>query len=298
MKTRVFNIHALSALHVGVGQGIGLIDLPIARERSTGLPLIPGSGLKGVLRDELRPDNKGRNVWLSLFGPESADAENDPFAGALMVGDAHLLCLPVRSLAGTFAWVTAPWVLKRYQRDLNLVTDQTPAIPSIEEGTVLLSQNTALKMAENEVVLEDLRMVSTSNSEANTWSEFIAQRIFAGDAAWQQNFNQRFLIMSDDEFNYLAEHATEVRARIKMKEGTRTVAKGALWYEENLPIESLFWGVLGCSNSRYAKHSVDADSLLNSFRENLLEQDSCRLQLGGKATVGRGQVRFLMQEES
>ena len=44
-------LRALSPLHAGTGQGIGAIDLPIAREKATGIPYLPGSSLKGVLRD-------------------------------------------------------------------------------------------------------------------------------------------------------------------------------------------------------------------------------------------------------
>ena len=43
-------VHALSPLHAGTGQGAGIIDLPIAREKATGLPYLPGSSLKGTLR--------------------------------------------------------------------------------------------------------------------------------------------------------------------------------------------------------------------------------------------------------
>ena len=38
-------LHALSPLHAGTGQGIGAIDLPIAREKATGIPYLPGSSL-------------------------------------------------------------------------------------------------------------------------------------------------------------------------------------------------------------------------------------------------------------
>lgn len=50
MNTRIFHLHALSALHVGTGQGIGAVDLPIARSRATNLPLVPGSALYCAMR--------------------------------------------------------------------------------------------------------------------------------------------------------------------------------------------------------------------------------------------------------
>ena len=66
MKTRGYLIHALSPLHAGVGQGIGLVDLPIAREATTNHPLLPGSSVKGVLRAEAqrgRERGKGSLIW-------------------------------------------------------------------------------------------------------------------------------------------------------------------------------------------------------------------------------------------
>lgn len=49
--TRLYFIHVLSPLHAGTGQGTGVIDLPIAREKATGIPYLPGSSVKGTLRD-------------------------------------------------------------------------------------------------------------------------------------------------------------------------------------------------------------------------------------------------------
>ena len=54
-------VHALTSLHAGTGQGVGVIDLPIARERATDLPLVPGSSLKGCLREKYRGE-------VDLFG--------------------------------------------------------------------------------------------------------------------------------------------------------------------------------------------------------------------------------------
>ncbi|MDK4681150.1 type III-B CRISPR module RAMP protein Cmr4 [Kingella negevensis] len=98
MKTRLFHLHALSALHVGTGQGVGVVDLPIARSRATNLPIVAGSALKGVLRDELGGKLGAENTQI-LFG---ADANSDTKnAGAVAFGDAQLLLLPIRSFAGT-----------------------------------------------------------------------------------------------------------------------------------------------------------------------------------------------------
>src|SRR5687768_9047061 len=112
MTTLLTLIHALTPLHAGTGQAVGAIDLPIARERPTGIPLLPGSSLKGALRARTQDP-----AWkTAIFGPDTPNASDH--AGAVQFSDAHLLLLPVRSLWGTFAWVTSPYLLQRFSRDL------------------------------------------------------------------------------------------------------------------------------------------------------------------------------------
>ena len=107
MAVKLMWVHALSALHAGTGQGVGTIDLPIARERSTNLPLVPGSSIKGCLKDTFE-DSPEREA---VFGKQES-------AGLLQVADARLLLLPVRCLGATFMWVTSPYVLRRLRRGL------------------------------------------------------------------------------------------------------------------------------------------------------------------------------------
>ncbi len=104
--------------------------------------------------------------------------------------------------------------------------------------------------------------------------------------------NNVFLIVKDDIFDFLSETATEIRARIRIKEATRTVQDGGLWYEEYLPAETLLWGILACDRSRNTKSDKDAEQLLQ-----LLPSDDTRLQIGGNATVGAGQVRWIINND-
>src|SRR5205085_7007457 len=105
MNARLLFTHALSPLHAGMGQGVGVIDLPIAREKATGIPFLPGSSLKGTLRDaylsKCANDEQCKQKGYKVFGPETTNA--DAYAGAVQFADQRLLLLPIRSLAGTFA---------------------------------------------------------------------------------------------------------------------------------------------------------------------------------------------------
>src|ERR1700733_8314440 len=103
MSLRPLFIHALSPLHAGTGQSTGAIELAVARDRATGFPCLPGTSIKGALRD--RSLERKRSDTFALFGPDTGRASEH--AGALAFADANLLLLPVRSIAGTFAWVTS-----------------------------------------------------------------------------------------------------------------------------------------------------------------------------------------------
>src|SRR5690606_21554434 len=126
-------------LHTGTGQGTGIIDLPVAREVTTGWPYLPGSTVKGVLRDACDPgnDNGRGKTFIDAFGPELGESEIESAAGALWFADARILCLPVRSLHGTFAWVTCPLALSRWRRDHNSRNAEQP-IPTVKNGHILV----------------------------------------------------------------------------------------------------------------------------------------------------------------
>lgn len=284
MKTEIFHLHALSALHVGVGQAVGTIDLPIARAKATNLPLVPGSALKGVLRDEFA-DHGDQSL---LFGPSSIDGADSAHAGALAFGDAHLLLLPVRSLAGIMAWATCPFVLVRYAADRRRAgLNDAPNVPAVASGKVALAQAQELEVEKGKAVFEDLDLAIDAG-KADAWAKHLARLLFT-EAQDVDGFQRHFAILSDADFGFLADTATEVRARIRINDETRTGDKGALWYEENLPAEAVLWGVLGIGPGR--KPACSADDVHSKFRAGLGHEKL--VQIGGKATIGRGLVRFI-----
>lgn len=278
-NVRMTYIHALSPLHAGTGQGIGIIDLPISRERSTNLPYFPGSSLKGVLRDHCS-DSAIRD---KVFGPESSNLEL--YAGSLQLTDQRLLLLPVRSLAGTFAWATSSLILRRFSRDLKGAGHTPPEIPkSPEESCVLLTTESKLK--NKKVYLEDLDLEPKSDDNLNKWAEWIGGEVFAGDGEWKKMLKERMALLHDDVFNFLASTATQVTARIKMESATKTVQRGGLWYEEALPAETILSGIAVATP---VKSSVD------EVFKTLSELVCHPIQLGGKATVGRGLCRVVLE---
>lgn len=292
-NAHLYFVHAYSPLHAGVGQGVGVIDLPIARERATNIPIIPGSTVKGVLRDACEGEATQKPHTVAVFGPPTTEAALH--AGALAVSDAHLLLLPVRSLAGTFAWVTSPFILRRLARDAE-DGDSQPApdvkgSPSLSDAQVgcwtAPGKESLLKVqAGNEfrIYLEELDLVPMSGGNAKDWAAWLAARVWPGNSAMLAMLSERICIVHDDVMGYLLEAATEVRARVRIDDATKTVAQGQLWYEEMLPAESILSGLmLATSSSR-----VSADVVFATVKALIVKG----LQVGGKETVGRGFCRI------
>ena len=289
MNAKLLSTHALTPLHPGTGQGVGVIDLPIAREVSTGLPYLPGSSLKGVLRDEARSlvfsENKQENTKMrhAIFGPDTQNASDH--AGSVQFTDQRLLLFPVRSLRGTFAWVTSPLVLRRFARDV-ASTNLTglPTVPTIDDvGDCIVVSNKSLVYNGN-VYLEDLDLAAHTDAE-NGWGEWLAGNLF--DEAWRSPFQERFCIVHDDILSFLLQTATEVVARIRLEEDSKTVAKGGLWYEEALPAETILAGLVIATPIEASKEQVF------SAIKTLTAQP---VQVGGNATVGRGICQLRVEE--
>jgi len=273
MAIRMIFVHALTSLHAGTGQGLGAIDLPIARERATNLPLVPGSSIKGCLKEKHGEGNS------ALFGDKDA-------AGLLQVSDARLLLLPVRSLGASFVWTTSPYVLRRLKRDTEaagLADQNLPAIPDIRDGNASVATADALMdIGGKRLVLEELDFAATV--DALKWSEWIGSRLFGADREWQQEFSKRFAIIDDNSFNHLARFATEVNAHVRIDHESGTVEAGALWYQESLPAETVLVALLRTETRKGADPAAE-----DRFAVIAAEQ---YLQIGGKATTGQGMVRL------
>ncbi len=279
MISRPFFIHALSPLHAGTGQSAEVIDLPIARMRSTGIPFLPGSSIRGVLRDA-RSRGGDPERAVAVFGPETDNA-ND-FASAVSIGDARLLALPVRSFRGTFAWVTSPLLLELAKRDLAGV-DGLPKVPEIDQHAVRLPKESTLDHRDH-ALFEDLDLPARQDDVVHQWARWLAEAVFNDRP---QSFTKRFAVVDDETMTFFWETATQVDTRVRLDHDTRTVASGALWFEESLPPETLLVGLMVAHTSR------SGDVLPSSEVATFVMDTEETLQFGGHASIGRGRCRLV-----
>ena len=92
-------------------------------------------------------------------------------------------------------------------------------------------------------------------------------------------------------FAHLAQFGTPVTPHIAIKNDTKTVAHGALWYEETLPPETVMYIPLIANASRNKEgNSFTAQEMLEKTC-SLFPSSAPYLQLGGNETVGMGWCR-------
>lgn len=283
MKRFSFLLHALSPLHCGTGQGVEVIDLPIARMHATGIPIVPGTSLKGVLRSMVEARTADEGPLFAVFGPGTANASDN--AGAFVVGDARLLLLPVRSFRGTFAWVTSPLLLHLAARDLSVDHRQLPEVPTVKNTQALLPSEKHANIFNRHVYLQDLQLLAElTDREAlkvAQWTELLAKQLPTGEA---DLLRSRMVVVDDEIMAFLWETATQVDARNRLNE-QGTVVDGALWYEESLPPETILVGQFAAERTRRKGVAMDVSEIM----EFVFPADKKHiLQVGGKATVGRG----------
>lgn len=312
-----FYIRALTPMHPGVGTGVGNVDLPVARERATGIPYLPGSSIKGVLRYEAEnrkwPAEKITQVLGGLnepeppspselarvvFGPDVKRAFEH--AGAVGFGDAKLLLLPVRSYEGIFAYATSPFLLKRYFYELKILgaSNADIDVPNLGTEQAVVPEESRV-MFKEKLILEDLSLNAKGDKKAwsRIFSEF-AQALKPLELPWP--LEERLAVISDTAFSYLLETALEVVARIRLDAATKTVEQGALWYEENLPAESVLYGIVSLPNESFGRLKKDeaATTLKRTQMLHYLKELAARpLQFGGNASVGRGLARMVLAKE-
>ena len=295
---KVIFFHTITPVHMGAGQGLDHIDLPIQREQHTRFPIFYASGIKGALRQqalEKAKENCGESISLAKLNKvveeyDCAGNENleqncqeqveilakifgsQNCRGKLTVSDAKILFFPVKSLKGIFAYVTCPYVLNRYGEDTgNKKLLEELKNLKISEGEILASET--LKVEGNKIVLEEFEFETIGKSNGIMEKLNLPKEL-------KDKISQRVAIVSDDIFSYFVENLTEVVNRIKVNPETGTVKEGGLWTEEYLPAESVLYSLW-----------FENEEITEDENEYLPSKDSL-LILGGDQTVGKGIVKL------
>ena len=262
MKKAMLSLLAETFIHPGAGQTSGAVDLPVSREAATEYPFIPGSSLKGAIRQAFA--QTGGNA-KEIFGRQEA-------AGEVLIGDGRLLLLPVRSMNGVYKWTTCPHLLERLVRDLNrLGCNEVPEIPhGLAKGQFL----SAKTQPDKKLFLEERTFLLASDEwPSDGWTKAMG-RLIANETI-SRRLEHQLVVLADDDFNWFAQYGLAVHARNVLDEHKQSEN---LWYEETLPPDTLMYALL-------AERSPNSDWLDDL---QLFFEDNRWLQVGGNETVGQG----------
>jgi len=238
------------------------------RERHTGYPIIPGSSLKGVLRDACRTDKDLRNKEEAIFGKQDD-------AGKIAIGEAKILAFPVRSARGSFAFVTSTLALDRFRRE-HAASEVLPALVEPQDMQCMAGASvTITRNGQTGVVLEEYKFTVTGKFDPQ-WQEALL-KLLPDDTVWQTG-KGRFVLLSHGDFSHFVRNACEVGQHVGIDQRTGTAKKGALFNLEAVPAETLFFA------------PVEALSRANGELNDLADllQRKPVLQLGGDSTTGLG----------
>ena len=292
MSALLLGLLAETSIHVGVGQGDGAIDLPVAREGGTKHPHAPGSGVKGALREEAdarASDADARGTaseadqwrkWGDTWFGKPTVGEGDGAAGEILVGDMRLLLLPVRTLTGFYRWLTCPYLVERYRRDrvrVGLGAGPTFAWNELKRPQTGETQEPPKAMCNGreQLYLEE-RLFQPSTLPAGL-VDFLGEAI-----AWDEargRLSDQIAVVSNDDFAWFAEYALPVTAHNKL---SKEKISQNLWYEETLPPDTVMTlALVDRNNGRAAEQAATA----------MFAEPRPYLRIGGNETVGQGWFR-------
>lgn len=258
MNAAMLGLLAETPVHPGAGRGMGVVDLPVAREASTDYPVLVGSSLKGALRDKAEAAIAAEAVE-DRFGTQE-------HAGDVLVSDGRLLLLPVRSLTMSYRWVTCPHLLERYRRDLGRAAlEPRPEIPAkVARGEILTAGDGRLFLEE--------RQFTVAHAPDEDLAKAIAPCVLHDET--QRRLGDRIAVLNDDDFAWFVRYGLCIQARNVLDDSKRSQN---LWYEETLPPDTVMYAlVMG--------RSAGALGML----DELFPETDPYLQVGGNETVGQG----------
>ncbi len=302
----LLGLYNISALHYGIGQTTGGVDLPIARDVMTEIPILPATGIKGVLRDyagKTLGEDKLKKLFGADIGEERKNGGNAE-AGLLSFTEGRLIAWPARSLNRPFLHVSCPLILERLRRDLRAAGAETlltlPELETPNGAQVIVTDKT---LSEKTLVLDNLvyhdneiRYVSEAASVAKTLASLIPE----AESGTRRQFESGFVIIPDADFTALMRTGVPVHARIKLTEGkttdkwfnpeTNKVESGNLWYEEYLPSDCLFLSMIGERRNRHSNGDASKSKKENVGLADLVAAGEAFqvAQLGGNESVGYG----------
>ncbi|EAZ88031.1 RAMP superfamily CRISPR-associated protein [Crocosphaera chwakensis] len=280
---RLGYLYSLSPIHCGGEGDLGNI-LEIAREVHTNFPYLPGSSLRGSIRNEVEILNA--DAANNLFGKQ-LDNEGQMGVHQVWFGDARLLWVPMRTMAlngstDIFTWVSCHSLIRDHA-----IISQLPFVnfPDYAVGT----------RAGTYVVADAQISVSKLNEEHQKAIAFLGEFPDSLKNSVKPAWDNNHLVLPDSDFQVLMEHSlwTQVRNKIQEDSNGANQAGSAevFWTDICLPRDTIFY--LPWGYNVLAEHPITFDE-----HGLLMEVITGLVQVGGQANIGRGWVQSWVSDRT
>ncbi|WP_027340250.1 type III-B CRISPR module RAMP protein Cmr4 [Halonatronum saccharophilum] len=267
MKIDIYNIRALTNMHVGSGDvNFDIIDNQVQRDVVSKFPTINSSSLKGALREHF-DSKEGFASVVEIFGGKK-EKEKDNITGTHRFFSGNLLSYPVRSNKRPFFRATCPMIIEEFISTLDNFSLEYDLKDELEEFGNLFDESFDESDEEKVLVFEeslDGAVIEDKEAEYNDFSEV---------KALEGLFGENIVLYSNEDFKDLMDELPVI-ARNKLENGESK----NLWYEEVVARESRFYCVI-----------IDSSKNDNNDFEKALESDI--IQIGANASIGYGYTKF------
>jgi len=280
--------HCQTSVHAGDGTSTGTIDMPIQRERTTGFPVLRDSTTRGAIREHFETpllntiENKEvkDNKFIATFG----NRHDGDKSSSLDVLPARLLFFPVRSIRGVFAYVTCPFVLNRFAKEMKLFHNQdlNITLPNLKSGECYATTNLLITNNDEKAIgLEEFTFIPTEEScDINAILKVINKEDI-------DRLDGHFAIIDDTSFSYFTRLFTEKVTRNRIDIKTGVASDTGLFNEEFLPEESILYTTFGYNNEFSTESEREEDNDIQKYFDTNF---TSLFQLGGDKSVGKGLI--------
>jgi len=317
---KVIFFKTVSPVHMGAGQGLEHIDLPIQREVHTKFPIFYASGIKGAFRqyalekayEQSLSDLKGKitltdlDKWVEQY--PSDETEKEKFEKQLREEIGEISDTLIDTLKKEIEILASIFGSQNRRGNLSISDAMILFFPvkSLKGVFAYVTCPLVLERYRELRGLEDLnysppeigKIIASPNlvlDENKVILEEFEFEVKGKNTNWleelklpgelKKQIEQRVAIVDNDTFSYFVENFTEVVNRIKINPETGTVQEGALWTEEYLPAETVmysFW---------FEKQPIEED-----LKKVYLPRNNEIINIGGDQTVGKGLVKLFNPE--
>ena len=178
----------------------------------------------------------------------------------------------MRSAKGCWAWLTCPLIIDRFVRDTGA------EVGKLEDGKIYADEKLQI---DGKVVFEEYPLTVATGAPADVIEAFKTVSI---DPVWTDNLAGHLAIISNDLFAYFAKNACEIANHNRINDETGVVEDGALFSQENVPSETMFYGIFS------SRDAEDFDKLGTK-----VEAEGGMLLIGVDGTRGLGWCSVTMR---